>query len=278
MEEGMTIKRCLAWMLVLSLTLTTLTFSPTLVVSVGAETLAEIDTRARQYDNAIREIEGTLSLNLSTAAGAAQANEIIKRNLPYLKFCTAKGLSIALRNSTFLAGIKTLVAKQGAANVAKALNSDPESVMRIAGAEEAASAVRLAMRSASARLKRVSDVLKNASAAGLQRLRHHPGTQAETHEPILSNVVRTNPANANSVAPQEEIIASFIVLVLILAVFHIVKSQIEGRQPGGYIEKCLENAEAAYEKCLQTAGVNPFAMLACHATALASEALCQLGL
>lgn len=126
---------------------------------------------ARQFDEAVRDIEGILNLDLTTEKGIKQSSAIIERNYRKLALVEKKALHAAMRVSAFQKGLKDEAAKRkgGAEELAKELEANPESVASIPGAEEAARAIRESTRPAAESLKRVGEALKQASDAAKQK-------------------------------------------------------------------------------------------------------------
>ncbi len=155
--------------LALCLVLLSISFahSPTARANVALSMDADIDDGARQFDEAVKDIESILNLDLSNEAGAKQAANIFKRNEKKLLHYEKKALQAALRSSAFERGIKQEAVKRkgGADELARELESKPDAVGQIPGAEEAATAIINSTKPAADTLQRVAEVLKKAADA-----------------------------------------------------------------------------------------------------------------
>ncbi|MDQ3472110.1 MAG: hypothetical protein M3447_00085, partial [Acidobacteriota bacterium] len=125
----------------------------------------EVAEGAKQFDEAVRDIEGILTLDLTSEKGAKQAADIIEKNAKKLAQVEKKAIHAAMRATAFERGLKAEAAKRkgGAEELAKELQANPESVAKIAGADEAANAIRESIRPAAEKLKRVAEALKKAA-------------------------------------------------------------------------------------------------------------------
>ena len=125
----------------------------------------EVAEGAKQFDDAVRDIEGILTLDLTSEKGAKQAADIIEKNAKKLAQVEKKAIHAAMRATAFERGLKAEAAKRkgGAEELAKELQANPELVANIAGADEAASAIREAIKPAAEKLKRVAEALKKAA-------------------------------------------------------------------------------------------------------------------
>ncbi len=126
---------------------------------------SDIADGAKQFDDAVRDIEVILTLDLTSEKGAKQAAAIVERNARKLANVEKKAIHAAMRATSFERGLKAEAAKRkgGADELVKELQSNPESVANIAGAEDAARAIRESLRPAAERLKKVGEALKRAA-------------------------------------------------------------------------------------------------------------------
>jgi len=166
----------------LCVSLLTLTFGPVpRRVSATPEPIALTDDAdvaqgASQFDEATREVQGILSLDLNTEKGVKEAAAILKRNQQKLAQVEKKALHAAMHVASFQKGLKDEAAKRkgGQEELAKALEANHELVGTIPGAQEAAEAIKESTRPAAEALKRVGDALqKAADKANGKPANHH---------------------------------------------------------------------------------------------------------
>jgi len=152
--------------LALCLILISITFGPSNAKAEVALTVdADIDDGARQFDEAVKDIETILTLDLSNEAAAKQATNILKRNEKKLAHYEKKALQAAKRSSTFEKGIKQEAQKRkgGATELAEELRTKPDAIEQIPGAEEAAEAIKNSTKPAADVLQRVSEAFSQAA-------------------------------------------------------------------------------------------------------------------
>jgi len=301
MSHTNTFSRLIVWGVSSCLILTSVSFAPSSFIAANADTRAEYETRASQFDSAIRELERILTMNLATESGASQANAIVTKNMPFINYGTSKGVSIGLQQRAFLEGLKARAGKQRSAFL-KAISSDPTSIMRTPGADDAATAIRQSLMASAARLTKVSQVLRTASAAGQKAQNQHlfPDNSMvatrtkQTAKGPLSHHIANGPSQANgdemlrssienNLAPQGETIVvasggSAVVLILVIVAFKYIEYQVEERVATGALERCLKEAEDNYKSCLSKTGGNPFAIMGCTAVCIATKAVCYAGI
>jgi hypothetical protein len=150
-----------------------------------------VDEGARHFDEGIRDVESILSLDLSNEEGVKKAADILKRNEKKLANFEKKALRAALRVDAFKRGVKAEAAKRknGESELASELESNPGSVGKIPGAEEAAEAIRSSTRPAADILKRVADALQKAGDDGKRKngsAGHHATVKIVDVEPRVS--------------------------------------------------------------------------------------------
>jgi hypothetical protein len=155
--------------LLLSLSLVAAGFAPSSTTAttnaVAPPEHPEVAEGAKQFDEAVRDIEGILTLDLTSEKGAKQAAAIIEKNAKKLAHVEKKAIHAAMRVTSFERGLKAEAAKRkgGAEELAKELEANPGSVANIAGADEAARAIRESIQPAAEKLKKVSDALLKAA-------------------------------------------------------------------------------------------------------------------
>jgi hypothetical protein len=206
MNTKATLRVTIAWALCLCLMLMSISFAPSSLSTSKAEPVANADNPdlaegARQFDEAVRDIEGILNLDLTTEKGVRESAAILKRNEKKLAQVEKKALHAALRVSSFQKGLKDEAAKRkgGAEELAKELEANHELVGTIPGAEEAARAIRDSTRPAAEAMQRVSEALKKASASWKKKdssgnLHHAPSVKVSlTKTPF----VIVSPRNAS---------------------------------------------------------------------------------
>lgn len=171
-RKATTLRITTALALFLCLMLMSVSFAPSSLTTSKAEPAAYADEPAitegaRQFDEAVRDIEGILNLDLTTEKGVKEVGIILKRNEKKLAQVEKKALHAALRVSSFQKGLKDEAAKRKGGNeeLAKELEANHELVGTIPGAEEAAKAIRDSTKPAAEAMQRVSEALKKAAAS-----------------------------------------------------------------------------------------------------------------
>ena len=167
------LSKIVTWATSLCLVLALVGFAPasftTAMGPVHIDQDDELDPQegARQFDEAINEVGTILTLDLGNEEGAKKANAIFAKNARKLALAEKKAIAAALRNSAFERGLQAEAAKRagGKNELAKELEANPQLVANIAGAEEAARAIKESTRSAAATLQRVSEAMKRAAEA-----------------------------------------------------------------------------------------------------------------
>jgi hypothetical protein len=169
-----------AMLCVCLLTLTFSFVSPTVSATTLATAFADdpdVAQGASQFDEAAREVQGILNLDLNTEKGVKEAAAILKRNQQKLAQVEKKALHAAMHVASFQKGLKDEAAKRkgGEEELAKALEANHDLVATIPGAQEAADAIKESTRPAAETLKRVSEALQKAGdkAKGSRPANHH---------------------------------------------------------------------------------------------------------
>jgi len=184
MNKQKTFRMTTAAMLCMSLMTMTLSFAPT-AVSATTEPIpyaddANVAQGASQFDEASRDIQGILNLDLNTEKGVKEAAAILKRNEQKLAQVEKKAIHAAMRVASFQKGLRDEAAKRkgGDEELAKALETNHDLVSTIPGAQEAAEAIKESTRPAAEALKRVSEALQKAAdkAKGSKPANHHAAT------------------------------------------------------------------------------------------------------
>ena len=173
MKERNVLTKIITWALSLCMILALVGFVPaSLTTATSPHPIDQDDDLdpqegARQFDEAINDVGTILTLDLTKEEGAKKANAIFAKNARKLALAEKKAIAAALRNSAFERGLQAEAAKRegGKKALAKELEANPELVASIAGAEEAARAIKESTRPAIETLQRVSEALKKAADA-----------------------------------------------------------------------------------------------------------------
>jgi hypothetical protein len=237
--------RVLIYSLIWSLVLSTICFVPftSSANSPIADDEVTIDEGARQFDEGVRDVGTILQLDLSTERGVKQADTILKRNAKKLAHYEKKALQAAARVESFKKGLKDEAAKRkgGDSELATELESKPGSVGNIAGAEEAAEAIKRSTKSAADILGQVSEALKNAGEAAKKKNEHH-ARSASTG--VVSAV---NPPNQGFCAGYQYICD----LLTRLALYEL-RRMLAYVRVGTTKATCVLNAYSLYGSCIAT--------------------------
>ncbi len=159
----------------------------------------EVAEGAKQFDEAAQEIERILTLDLSTDRGEKQATAIIEKSAKKLANVEKKVIHAGMRATSFERGLKAEAAKRkgGADELVKELQSNPESVANIPGAQEAARVMRESIKPAAEKLKRVGEALTKAAEAtrksvGLPGVNFHKAAYTEPEPTLGSYLMMTS--------------------------------------------------------------------------------------
>jgi len=170
MNKHVTIRLMTARAVCLCLISMTLSFVPAATLRARPESMAylddlDIDQGSSQFDEAAREIQGILNLDLNTEKGVKVAAAILKRNERKLAQFEKKALHAAMRVGTFQKALRDEAAKRkgGAEELAKELEANHDLIGTLPGAQEAAEAIKESTRPAAETLQRVSEALKKAA-------------------------------------------------------------------------------------------------------------------
>jgi hypothetical protein len=234
---------------------------------------------ARQFDAAVRDIEGILGLDLTTVKGVKQSSDIIERSHKKLALVEKKAFHAALRVSAFQKGIKDAAAKRkgGAEELARELEANPEAVANIPGAEEAARAIRESTRPAAETLKRVGEALKRASDAAKSKdsrgaLRGGVALKAGYIEPEVVGEVAATAAYAQGTSfcgPYKYICDLLARLGLYALRASVAALNAASRKAG-----CVVDAYRRWQTCVATA--SPWQILYCNSQFNFSVSACLL--
>ena len=159
-------------------------------VPIDQDDYLDAQEGARQFDEAINEVGTILTLDLTKEEGAKRANAIFAKNARKLALAEKKAIAAAFRNSAFERGLQAEAAKRagGKNELARELEANPQLVANIAGAEEAARAIKESTRSAAETLQRVSETMKRAAEAKGKRegttQSHHRRTMTASMPPV----------------------------------------------------------------------------------------------
>lgn len=126
---------------------------------------AEEAAGARQFDEAVNELERILSLDLTTEQGARESSKILEKNVKKLALADKKALHAGRKVSAFSEGIKAEAGKRkgGMDELVREVKADPGKVMGIPGAQEAAATVQGSTRRAGEVLEKVSAAFRKAA-------------------------------------------------------------------------------------------------------------------
>jgi hypothetical protein len=243
MKTRTVLKSATTWMIVMVLLLVSISFTPAPASNAEPAAYAdeaEIAEGARQFDEAVRDIEGLLKSDLSTERGVRDAAAVLKRNEKKLAQVEKKALHAALRVAAFEKGLKDEAARRqgGAEELAKELESNHDLIGNIPGAEDAAKAIRESTRPAAETLQRVAEALKKAGDEG--KAKNNP---ANLHHANL----RKNPE------PEAQgFCGSYQYICDLLAGIgqYYLRSQLRLIAATGRKASCVLNAYSSYSACL----------------------------
>lgn len=251
MPKRIRFTKSLAWTITLSLIVTSMSFVPlTARAAVEPPIFETPEEGARQFDEGVRDVESILKLDLSTEQGVNQAAAILKRNEKRLAKHEKKALQAALRVEAFKKGLKDEAAKRkgGETELANELESKPDSVGNIPGADEAAEAVRRATKPAADVLQRVADALQKA---GDEAKKKHGGNghhASKTSIPSPAVETSVEPVNPALFCGTYQAICD---LLSRLGLYYL-RRHLEVIQAVGRKADCVKNAYASYGNCLIT--------------------------
>lgn len=210
------------------------------------------DEGARQFDEAVREVESILALDLSTEAGVKRAADIFKRNEKKLAHFEQKAFQAALRVSAFHKGLKAEAAKRkgGSTELAKELETNPSLIGNIPGAEEAAEALKNATRPSAEKFQKVAAALKNAADAAKAKntkTSSHHATPTLATELTLPTTVSDSASPANFCGSYQ-----YICDLLSRVGLHVLRAQIAVIRAGTRKANCAVSSYLAYGSCITT--------------------------
>lgn len=195
MNKNNNLRMTTTWTLCLCLMVTTFGFTLHTSEAKADPTPGEVDDisqGASQFDEATRDIQGILNLDLNTERGVREAASILKRNERKLAQAERKALHAAMKVTSFQKGLKDEAAKRkgGAEELARELEANHDLVGTIAGAQEAAEAVKASTKPAAETLRRVSEALQKAADAARAKNKpanlHHADLRSPA-EPAVDN-------------------------------------------------------------------------------------------
>jgi hypothetical protein len=246
-----TLRMSISSSLALCLVLLSISFDPssTARAKVALSVDADIDDGARQFDEAVKDIESILNLDLSNEAGAKQADKIFKRNEKKLLHYEKKALQAALRSSAFEQGIKQEAAKRkgGADELARELESKPDAIGQIPGVEEAATAIKNSTKPAADTLQRVADALKKAADAAKKK----NVTANQHHASTLTVPAASAPSQPTTLKSPESFCLAHPEICTLLTKLGLsyLRSAVAGLYSTGVQAKCVVNAYGSFTGC-----------------------------
>jgi len=248
---------------------------------VAIKSEAQVRNEAALYDTALREISRVTTMSLDTAENLKRANDIVKKQVPNLKFKRSKLLAMGLSNATFVSAVKAKTADDKSTRAfAEDLLKNPSSITKLNGASALGSRMAQSVDTDNALLQRVSDQLKQASTALKAKLKAHHSPHFETamriNEPGLSSL---NEASEWVILVSVALIFSPLLPVMVplsaelvvgalfvQAVINVVTE--DGRDK---VAECLKQAQSDFESCDASANALPFGLN------IAAEAACLTG-
>ena len=241
-----TLRLMMAAVFALTLIFPALPFAtPTTNADVAPTMDTDIDDGARQFDEAVKDVETILSLDLSNEAGARQADKILRRNEKKLEHYQNKALQAALRSAAFEKGIKqeAAIRKGGAEELARELESNPNAVGTIPGAEEAAEAIKNSTKDGAQKLKRIAEALQKAA-----------DTAKNNHAPVNQHHARLkidDSSNHESSASPELFCSAYpqICIVLTMVSRYYLRTLLSKAQSVGSKAICVTNSYRTYQAC-----------------------------
>jgi hypothetical protein len=139
-----------------------------------AKTASEIKSEAARYEKAIIAIRGITTMKLDSADGLKQANAIVERERPNLKFFRSKLIAMAMGDATFASAVKKAAANEKAAEeFLKRLIADRKVVLNLDGAKSLQTRIARSIEQDSTTLRQAGERLKAAAEA------FKPGSQPD---------------------------------------------------------------------------------------------------
>jgi len=217
-------------------------------------------------------------MRLDTAEDLKRANDIVKKQVPNLKFKRSKLLAMGLSDATFVSAVKANTSNDKTTRAfAQDLLKNPSAILKLNGATPLALRMVQSVDTDNALLQRVADQLKQASTALKAKLKAHHSSHSETairiNEPGLSSL---NEASQWVILVSIALIFSPLLPVMVplaaelavgalflQAVTNVVTD--EGRDK---VAECLKQAQSDFEQCDAAANALPFGLN------IAAEAAC----
>jgi hypothetical protein len=265
------------------------------------KTESQFRSEGSRYEAAVRAIGGIATMKLETGAELKTALDILKRETPNLKFHRSRLVALSLSDSTLVSAAKRRAPdKQTAEAFVRELNADPQSVLKLNGAETLRSRLQRSREADAATLRRAAEKLKEAA----ERLQKASGV--DTSPRPTPNKLKFIQASfsANQFAAQVDtveayyldpvglVVASILTAVFVAAVLYPIAfvlvlpivELIVTKDPDGLAE-CQDGADGRLSRCLQDASTLPSglpffererAAALCYVQRLQAEATCLL--
>lgn len=136
------------------------------VAVADAKTESEIKSEAASYSKALLAIGGITTMKLDSADGLKQADAIVDRERPNLKFFRSKLIAMAIGDSTFASGVKKVASNEKAAEAfLKSLIADRKAVLKVDGARSLQTRIARSIELDATTLRQAGERLKAAAEA-----------------------------------------------------------------------------------------------------------------
>lgn len=270
-------------------------------VAADLKSESEFRSEASRYEAAIRAIGGIATMKLDTGNDLRSALEILKRETVNLRFFRSKLVALALSDSTVMGAAKRRATdKRAAEEFTRELNGDPNSVLKLTGADALKTRLQRSRDADAATLNRAAEKLKEA-AERLQKSRaaNNAPPGSNNHVRLIRTgfseqqpVLEFSEAMSSFMEPVSIAIASILIAVFVAAVLYplafsltlpIVKL-IVTEDPDGLAE-CEDRADNRQSRCLDDANNLPSglpffqreaAIALCYVQRLQAEAACLI--
>ncbi|MDQ3819296.1 MAG: hypothetical protein M3362_16690 [Acidobacteriota bacterium] len=308
---SITFRLCLAAAVFTSLIIhPQLSVAPAMAAPQGPTLKSESQLRseAELYDTAVREISRVADMKLATEEGSKEAQAILDRQIPNLRFGRSKLVVLGLSESSFVSAVRSRAGdKKSASDFAQELGKDKSAIMKLNGAQSVADRIRSKAAEDFANLRRVADQLKQVEADIKSKAKTEHAVNIRLDRiASAATLIDGNPVNPlqNGGLDPGTVIAIVIVVAMIacpplLVAFleletnpvfagAVIFAQIvadlivnvgtdEGRNK---VAACQKDADAAYRRCVKDAkAFGPLAWAAadaCYGQWLLDSASCVL--
>jgi hypothetical protein len=237
MTRATTFRITTAWALCLCLMVMSINFAPRALITASAQPNVSLDDAdvaegARQFDEAVREVEKILSLDLTTEKGARESSRILEKNYKKLALAEKKAIQAGRKVTALTEGVKAEAAKRkgGKEELAEELKANPDKVWEIPGAQEAARAIRESIRPAGEVLKKVTATLEQAANKAKQKNAPGEAHHARLLKGAEAGIVIGEPhaINATSMGSCDWVCTALLIVLAIYGLKLIFDSCVDG--------------------------------------------------